>query len=93
MNSSKVQNIGSRISYAWHESSLTVIIAQHIPRTQRLMLEAWFLAWLFVGVASSVEFAEAVGSDRSFYLIFMAFWGFFAFRVLKSSCGARWDVR
>ncbi|MDA0912424.1 MAG: hypothetical protein O2818_05205 [Bacteroidetes bacterium] len=83
MKSDKVQSIGSRISYAWHENSLTVIIAQHIPQRQRMMLEAWFLGWLLVGIGASIGFAEASGSDRSFYLIFMAFWAFFAFRVLK----------
>ena len=83
MPSSTVQSIGDRITYAWHEDALTIIIDQAIPRSQRLMLEGWFLAWLGVGGATAMEMAGATGSDRNFFLVFMAFWGFFAFRVLK----------
>ena len=83
MPSSTVQSIGDRITYAWHEDALTVIIDQAIPRSQRLMLEGWFLAWLGVGGATATEMAGTTGSDRTFFLVFMAFWVFFAFRVLK----------
>ena len=83
MPSSTVQSIGDRITYAWHEDALTIIIDQAIPRSQRLMLEGWFLAWLGVGGATAMEMAGATGSDRTFFLVFMAFWVFFAFRVLK----------
>lgn len=83
MPSSTVQSIGDRITYAWHEDALTIIIDQAIPRSRRLMLESWFLAWLGVGGATAMEMAGATGSDRTFFLVFMAFWVFFAFRVLK----------
>ena len=83
MPSSTVQSIGDRITYAWHEGALTIIIDQAIPRSQRLMLEGWFLAWLGVGGATAMEMAGATGSDRTFFLVFMTFWVFFAFRVLK----------
>jgi len=83
MKNGPIQSLGERVTYAWHESSLTVIIDQKIPSQQRLMLEGWLLAWLAVGVAMAIEMAGSAGSDRSFFLIFMAFWAFFAFRVLK----------
>lgn len=83
MSSAPIQSIGERITFAWHEDALTVIINQHIPRTQRMMLEGWFLAWLGVGAAVTMEMSNAIGNDRTFFLIFMAFWAFFAFRVLK----------
>lgn len=83
MKNDAIQSLGERVTYAWHESSLTVIIDQKIPNQQRLMLEGWLLAWLAVGVAMAIEMAGSTGSDRSFFLIFMAFWAFFAFRVLK----------
>lgn len=83
MPSSAVQSIGDRITYSWHEDALTIIINQGISRTQQLMLEGWFLAWLGVGGATAMEMGSATGSDRTFFLIFMAFWAFFAFRVLK----------
>ena len=79
--SSTVQSIGDRITYAWHEDALTIIIDQAIPRTQQMMLEGWFLAWLGVGAATAMEMAGATGSDRTFFLIFMAFWAF-----LRSGC-------
>ena len=57
---------------SWHEDALTIIIDQAIPRSQRLMLEGWFLAWLGVGGARH-ETAGAT-DDRTFFLVFMAFW-------------------
>ncbi|MBN31280.1 MAG: hypothetical protein CL845_04705 [Crocinitomicaceae bacterium] len=83
MPSSEERSIGDRITYAWHENALTIIIRQRIPRSQQIVLEGWFFAWLCVGGATSMEMADATGSDRTFFLIFMAFWVFFAFRVLK----------
>ena len=73
MSASTVQSIGDRITYAWHEDALTIIIDQAIPRSQRLMLEGWFLAWLGVGGATAMEMAGATGSDRTFFLVFMVF--------------------
>jgi hypothetical protein len=83
MPSSSVQSLGERITYAWHDDSLTVIINQRIPKAQLFMLQAWLLAWLGVGAATALEMGKSTGSDRTFFLIFMAFWAFFAFRVLK----------
>lgn len=83
MTNQTIQSLGERVTYAWHESSLTIIIDQKIPIQQRLMLEGWFLAWMAVGVSMAIAMVGSSGSDRSFFLIFMAFWTFFAFRVLK----------
>lgn len=81
--SSPVQSLGERITFAWHEDALTIIIDQRIPQPQLLMLQGWFLAWLGVGAATVLEMGNSAGSDRTFFLVFMAFWAFFAFRVLK----------
>lgn len=83
MKTDPVHTIGSRISYAWHAESLTVIIDQKIPSTQRMMLEGWFLAWIGVGLATALEMSRTADGERPFFLIFFAFWTFFAFRVAK----------
>ena len=47
------------------------------------MLEVWFIAWCGVGAATGLELAGASGGDRTFLIIFLSFWAFFFFRVLK----------
>ena len=83
MASTPIKSLGERITYAWHDDALTIIIGQRIPQSQLFMLQAWFLAWLGVGATTAMEMGQTTGSDRSFFLVFMAFWAFFAFRVLK----------
>jgi hypothetical protein len=82
--SSSPVSIGQRISYAWHPDALTVIITQEIPRRQRLMLEVWFAAWLMAGAGFGQAWRMATTADeRMFFMICIAFWTYFAFRVGK----------
>jgi hypothetical protein len=83
MTSNKQNKIGQRISFAWHDDSLTVIIDQSIPRAQQMMLDAWFVAWVIVGGSFGYAHSISQGDERKFLLICLAFWAFFAFRVLK----------
>ena len=75
--------IGHRITYAWHEDALTVIINQRITSSQQMMLDAWFTAWLLVGGALGYAYTQSQGEEQNFLLICLAFWTFFAIRVLK----------
>ena len=79
--SSTVQSIGDRITYAWHEDALTIIIDQAIPRTQQMMLEGWFLA---VGRGRSDSGGDGRCHRERPYLLprFLAFWAF-AFRCSR----------
>lgn len=83
MKKNRLESIGKRITYAWHDDSLTIIISQEIPRMQQIMLEVWLIAWCGVGTAVGLEFSGAEGSERTFFLIFLSFWAFFFFRVFK----------
>lgn len=77
-------SIGERITYAWHPDALTVIITQQIPKRQRLMLEAWFGAWLVAGAGFAQAWRMATTADeRMFFMICIAFWTYFALRVGK----------
>lgn len=77
-------SIGERISYAWHPDALTVIITQEIPKRQRVMLEAWFGAWLLAGGGFWQAWRMATTADeRMFFMVCLAFWTYFAFRVGK----------
>ncbi|MDA8606555.1 hypothetical protein N9L13_05940 [Flavobacteriales bacterium] len=75
--------IGQRITYAWHEDALTVIIHQRITSSQQMMLDAWFAAWLLVGGSLGYAYTQSQGEEQNFLLICLAFWTFFAIRVLK----------
>ncbi len=78
-----IQRIGKRITYAWHEDALTVVIDQKIPKSQQLALEGWMTAWLLVGATFFWSLTHSDGDERMFYSISLAFWTFFAFRVSK----------
>ena len=78
-----IQRIGKRISFAWHDDSLTIGIEQTIPKPQQLALEAWMAAWFMVGGIFLWSLSHSSGEERMFYSIAMAFWTFFAFRVGK----------
>lgn len=77
------KKIGHRITFLWHEDALTVIIGQQIPNAQRMMLNAWFAAWLLIGAAFGYSYSIAEGDEQNFLLMCLAFWSFFAFRVVK----------
>ena len=76
-----IQTIGERITFAWHDDALTVVINQKIPRSQQMALEAWMIAWIAVGVVFFWSLMHATGEERMFYSISSAFWTFFAFRA------------
>lgn len=83
MNSSKEQKIGKRISFAWHDAALTVIIDQKITKAQQMMLDGWMVGWLLVGGSFAIGYGTSRGDEQSFLMICLAFWAFFAFRVIK----------
>lgn len=80
---SPIESIGERITFAWHDDALTVVINQKIPRNQQMALEAWMVAWIAIGVVFCWSLVHSVGEERMFYSISTAFWTFFAFRVGK----------
>jgi hypothetical protein len=65
MSSQKEQKIGERISFVWHEESLTVIIDQKISRTQQMMLDAWMLGWIFVGGSFALGYSLAKEMNKA----------------------------
>lgn len=77
------QAIGSRISYSRNEDSMTITIDQGISRAQQWGLEIWLIAWLGAGGAMASQIAEASDDERLFYMVYLAFWVFFLFRVIK----------
>ena len=64
-----------------------VTISGQIPDWQRKSLEAWFGAWLALGCMLIYGAATFQGSERTFYLICMGFWSFFALRAWRA---VRW---
>lgn len=63
---------------------MEVHIDQKIERWKESLLVAWLAAWLFVGLAVFFELQTTeVGSERTFYFIFLGFWAFFFFRIGK----------
>jgi hypothetical protein len=79
--------IGSRIAMTSHGSRWVATVSSAIPAWQRQSLELWFGAWMALGAMLGYGVWAFPGDERTFYLICLAFWGFFAFRAWRA---VRW---
>jgi hypothetical protein len=74
--------ISDRVSVEQQPDGLSVVISARLPRYQETLLVVWFLAWLTCGAFVLYELVHIPpGPRRSFFIAFMAFWGWFAFRI------------
>ncbi len=74
--------ISERVSVERGPDALSVVISARLPRAKEALLVVWFLAWVACGVCVALEMARMPqGSQRSFFLAFMAFWAWFVLRI------------
>ena len=59
------------------------MIAQTIPPSQQLALEAWFGGWLGLGGLIGYGAFASAGDERNMLVICLAFWTYFFVRILK----------
>ena len=78
-----LKTIGKRISIAEHGDATTILIAQTIPPSQQIALEAWFGGWLGLGGLIGYGAFASAGDERNMLVICFAFWTYFFVRILK----------
>ena len=78
-----LKTIGKRISIAEHGDATTIVIAQTIPPSQQIALEAWFGGWLGLGGLIGYGAFASAGDERNMLVICLAFWTYFFVRILK----------
>lgn len=83
----KTHRIGPRIQVSQHAQRWIATVGSDIPSWQRQALEGWFGAWLALGAMFGYGAYSSAGSERSFYLICLGFWAFFAVRAFRA---VRW---
>jgi hypothetical protein len=79
--------IGDRIVMSSQGDRWIATIASTIPSWQRQSLEIWFGAWMGLGAMLAYGVYTYPGSERTFYLICMGFWAFFALKAFRA---VRW---
>lgn len=83
--------ISQRVSVEERTDGISVVISARLTRGKEAMLVSWCIAWLLCGGYIAYEIAQMPhGEIRSFFLAFMAFWLWFAFRIGRV---ALWRLR
>ena len=79
-----VNVISEKVSFRNTAEFLNIIILGKIERWKESLLVAWCVAWVFCG---GVVITEVLGSTdrdaRMMFIVFMAFWAYFLFVVLR----------
>ncbi len=74
--------VSGRVSVERTGEQLSVVIAPRLSRLHEALLVAWNLAWWACGVFILLEMVRMpAGSQRTFWIAFMAFWAWFALRI------------
>lgn len=70
--------LSARMSVERGPDRLSIVVSPRLPRWKESLLIAWFTAWTCCGIYIAVELARMPsGPQRSFVLVFMAFWVYF----------------
>lgn len=79
-----VKVISEKVSFQNTTEFLNVIILGKIERWKESILVAWCVAWFFCGGIVFTEFLGSTDRDaRMALIIFLAFWAYFLFIVLR----------
>ena len=75
----------SRVSYEQKEEGLLIKIKAFKDESKQKNLTVWLLAWSFCGLAiGSQLFVEGDKELKNMIIIFLAFWAYFEFKVIKA---------
>ncbi len=86
--------ISERISYHRHEQYTTILVSSKVDKWKESLLFGWMLMWIAIGVLILFLFisgkyeldlvdAKAKGQQKLFLLIFMVFWAYYLYRIIK----------
>ena len=79
-----MKNIGEQIQINATNNIRTIRIAPKMSRLQETLFMTWLSAWTFCGLAVIFALISAKNKEEAIgYLIFLAFWGFFEFKITR----------
>jgi len=77
--------IGDRVSFKDHKDSVTFVIYPPQVGMKRTVVLIWFILWILIGGYVTTQFFYDYSDKEKIALfVFMAFWLYFAVRVLKT---------
>jgi hypothetical protein len=89
--SKEIKFISERVSYSKSPEETTVIITGRIDRLKETLLLTWLLAWTFCGIFIFIQlFMEYTREEKLYFIIFISFWLFFEYKILKVYRWRRW---
>ena len=86
--------LSDRISYHRHDEYTTILISSKVEKWKESLLFGWMMLWLIIGIAIiyvlisgdyvKMDSAKEVKDQaRLFLLLFLVFWAYFAYRIVK----------
>lgn len=77
--------IGTRISFVDKKDSISFVIYPPKIGYKRTIIVVWFVLWLLIGgYVTSRFFLDYTREEKLVLFVFMAFWFYFSFKVLKT---------
>ena len=81
-----MEYLSERVSVDRSKGRTSVVISARLPKAKEAMLVTWFLAWSICGAYILWEVAHMPpGDQRQYFLVFMAFWTYFAIKIGRSA--------
>ena len=77
--------IGDRVSFKDNKENISFVIYPPRLGKKRVVMLVWYVLWLLIGGYVTLQFFKDYGQDEKIALfVFMAFWLYFAIRVLRA---------
>src|SRR5690554_7739624 len=77
--------IGDRVSFKDNKENISFVIYPPRLGKKRVVMLVWYALWLLIGGYVTLQFFKDYGQDEKIALfVFMAFWLYFAIRVLRA---------
>lgn len=82
----KVVEIDERLSYLKTEERFSLVILGRLQGNTPKYRILWAIAWVIIGLVLTLEAKRigVTGDERMILLIFMAFWGYYLYRIIKA---------
>jgi hypothetical protein len=77
------KQVSPRISFTKTNDFLEVRITQKIASWKEILLGLWLLLWAGCGLVFVIEAMKIEGAQRWLFVVIIAFWAFFFFRIGK----------
>ena len=86
--------LSDRVSYHRHDEYTTILISSKVEKWKESLLFGWMTLWLLIGLTliyflvsgnyvQPESTKEMINQSRLFLVIFLVFWAYFAYRIIK----------